>query len=162
MQFLENEICQITEGVWSDLLGMGVSRIAEAGSQNGRDQILTGSVRIKGAWQGEVLLRCSAELARLAAVVMFRVERENVAADQIRDAVGELTNMTGGNLKALLPPPCKISLPAVTEENNGKPSVPGSEIRSHLSFQCQGQPFSVTVLEFTKAPAGNQESEFKK
>ena len=26
MQFLENEICQITEGVWNDLLGMGVNR----------------------------------------------------------------------------------------------------------------------------------------
>ena len=158
MQFLENEICQITEGVWNDLLGMGVNHMAEAETQNGGGKTLTGSVRIKGAWQGEVLLQCSVELARRAAVVMFRVELEKVAPEQARDAVGELTNMTGDNLKALLPPSCKISLPAVTEDNNGKPSVPGSQIRSHLSFQCQGQPFSVTLLESSKDPAGNSEA----
>ena len=61
MQFLEKEICQITEGVWNDLLGMGVNRIAEAGPQNGGGKTLTGSVRIKGGWQGEVRLQCSAE-----------------------------------------------------------------------------------------------------
>ena len=42
MQFLEKEICQITEGVWNDLLGMGVNRIAEAGPQNGGGKTLTG------------------------------------------------------------------------------------------------------------------------
>ncbi len=158
MQFLENEICLITEGVWNDLLGMGVNHIAEAEAQNGGGKTLTGSVRIKGAWQGEVRLQCSAELARRAAVVMFRVELEKVAPAQVQDAVGELTNMTGGNLKALLPPPCQISLPTVTEETNGKPPASGGQLRSRVFFQCQNQPFSVTLLESSKDPAGNSEA----
>ena len=158
MQFLEKEICQITEGVWNDLLGLGVSPIAEAEAQNGRGKTLTGSVRIKGGWQGEVRLQCSAELARRAAVVMFRVELDKVTPEQAQDAIGELTNMTGGNLKALLPPPCQISLPTVTEENNGNSPGPDGQLRSHIFFQCQGQPFSVTLLESSKDPAGNSEA----
>ena len=162
MQFLENEICQITEGVWNDLLGMGVHRLAEAEAQNGGGKTLTGSVRIKGAWQGEVLLQCSAELARRAAVVMFRVELEKVSPEQAQDVVGELTNMTGGNLKALLPPPCHLSLPTVTEENNGNSPDPSGQLRSHILFQCQGQPFSVTLLESSKDAAGNSEARQEK
>ena len=103
-------------------------------------------------------LQCSAELARRAAVVMFSVELDKVSPEQVRDAVGELTNMTGGNLKALLPPPCQVSLPTVTEETNGKPPASGGQLRSRVFFQCQGQPFSVRLLESSKDPAGNSEA----
>ena len=77
---------------------------------------------------------------------MFQLNEDEVVSDLVQDALGELTNMTGGNMKSLLPEPCYLSLPAVTMTQHGL-RIPGSELVSTVTFQCWGYKFRVSVLK---------------
>src|SRR5712691_9554787 len=113
MQVVDSDICQVVEGIWSSVLGLEVRRGDEPAKRNGKHGFLTACVQITGLWEGAVTLDCSAALARRTAAIMFGVSPEDASLDEIHDALGELTNMTGGNIKTLLPGPCQLSLPAV-------------------------------------------------
>ncbi|MEQ1502435.1 MAG: chemotaxis protein CheX [Myxococcota bacterium] len=70
-----------------------------------------GSVAIDGAWDGRVEVWLSDADARRVATAMFG--EEPIGEPELVDAIGELANITGGNVKALLPEPCGLGLPAV-------------------------------------------------
>jgi len=130
----ESEICQYTESIWKSILDLDV---------------LAGCVHISGEWDGAVSLDCPAELAQKVASIMFKMTDEEVTPDLVQDALGELTNMTGGNIKSLLPEPCYLSLPAVTMTQHGL-RIPGSELVTSVTFQCWGYKFKVSVLKKLK------------
>jgi chemotaxis protein CheX len=69
-------------------------------------------VRIAGDWSGAVRLEMSRETAAAAARIML--DADQVEPDEVADAVGELVNIIGGNLKSLLPTPSRLGLPQVT------------------------------------------------
>ena len=77
--------------------------------------VMTGSIQIGGDWAGAVHVQCGEALIRDAAAVMFRSAPAQVNRRDLRDALGELTNMTAGNIKAMLPGHNHISLPSVTD-----------------------------------------------
>jgi len=109
---------------------------------------LAGWIAIDGAWRGSVTLSCPQGLAQLVARVIFGLDEEGVrepTVAQMGDALAELTNMTGGNLKALLPEPCVLSLPRITtpEEASRRPGAMIAE----ATFECSGEPFVVRVYE---------------
>lgn len=113
MQFAETEICQITESVWWETVGLEVQRIFQEEALTYQEQTLAGCMQLTGAWEGAVALHCAAGLARQAAGVMFGIDPESTSVEEVQDALAELANMTGGNLKTLLPEPCHLSLPIV-------------------------------------------------
>ncbi|MEQ1565088.1 MAG: chemotaxis protein CheX [Myxococcota bacterium] len=94
-----------------------------------------GLVTISGSWSGQVAFWCSPALARRVAATMFGCAEAEVPEADLCDAVGELANITGGNLKALLEPPSVLSVPAVALE-----PAPAA-----LRFGLGGQPFAVEV-----------------
>lgn len=108
---------------------------------------LTACVQISGAWHGALTLDCPDDLARRIAGIMFSMPAEELDGELVRDAVGELTNILGGNFKTLLPEPCSLSLPAVTA--GGDSVFRGAEARpvGRLGFVAADRPFVVTVLE---------------
>jgi len=52
----------------------------------------------------------------------------------------------GGNLKALLPPPCRLSLPAVAITDHDF-HIPNSQILSSVNFECENSIFVVAMLQ---------------
>ncbi|WP_067473369.1 chemotaxis protein CheX [Actinomadura hibisca] len=71
------------------------------------------SVSVTGAWDGHVVFTCSREASLRAASALLGVPADEVTADDVADAVGELVNVIGGNVKSLLPDGCLLSLPHV-------------------------------------------------
>jgi chemotaxis protein CheX len=65
----------------------------------------------------------------------------------VRDALGEIANMIAGNVKALLPEPCSISLPAVALGSDDTVSVQGTTPVTSVPFTCDGHPLVITLLE---------------
>jgi CheY-specific phosphatase CheX len=128
------------------VLGLTVQRSSEGSLLPRKEPALAGCVQITGAWEGAVALHGSATLARQAASIMFGMNPEEATSEEVQDALAELTNITGGNVKTLLPEPCLLSLPAVVEGNDYTFRVPGSVPASCLAFECEGQPFLVTLL----------------
>jgi chemotaxis protein CheX len=149
MDFGEDEIRSITESVWTSVLGLEVQSCPEWVAAPDEQGLMTGVVAISGAWGGLVVLQCPLALARRAAAIMFDVEIDAATAEQTRDALGELTNMTGGNLKSLLPEPCDLALPEVT----GVTEVPRGRLALRVAFECNGEAFAVSVIETASGPA---------
>ena len=132
------------------MLGLDVQPIATPAAP-GLGSTLVGTVRITGAWEGEVRLRCSSDLAHRVAGIMFAIDPASTTVAQAEDALGELANMTGGNLKALLPEPCQLSTPAVAAA--GDPTLAAGRLLSAVSFECQGEPLQVMLLRAVPAAA---------
>ena len=144
---MENEIVEITQNIWTNVLGLQVAPSAARAAETMAFQNMAGCVQIAGAWQGTIVLSCTAVLARIVAGKMFEVPPEDASKDQTQDALGELANITGGNLKALLPGPSHLSLPTVVEGFDYRLRIPGSRILSQVCFELQDQSFVVALFE---------------
>jgi len=147
MQYDNNQIAELTERVWNSFLGLDLSRSDEFGESGAT--FVTGCVQISGEWNGAVTLHCSEALARQATCIMFEIGEEEATFEEMQDAVGELTNMIGGNFKVLLPQPTQMSLPAVVEGSDYSLIVPGTHLQGTVAFKSTGHAMKVSVLEKT-------------
>jgi chemotaxis protein CheX len=147
MSISEAELREIAAGIWSTQLGIELEEtpvpavVAAIGGE-----AMTGSVQIAGGWRGAVHLHCSRSAVERAAALMFGVAAERLSADDLRDALGELTNMTAGNVKACLGHDACISMPTVVEGRNYGVTVRGSEVLQEVGFLVEGDPLLVTLL----------------
>lgn len=105
---------------------------------------LTACVQINGEWQGAVLVQCS--VAAASAITRLLLRTAHVEPAEVRDALGEVANMIGGNLKALLPGPSHLSLPTVVEGYDHHVSVPGTVELTTVPFHFAGDVIAVALL----------------
>ncbi len=136
---LESEIAEIAHDIWATMFGV---ELAPA-TTTALGPSLTGIVHIQGAWQGAVTLECPATLASDLAARLFG----EVTDAGIRDLLGELANELGGNIKAMLPGPCTLSLPAVATGDDFELRVIDTEIAAVVTLAFEGTPFVITLLE---------------
>jgi chemotaxis protein CheX len=150
---LPDSIVTLCESIWTQTLGLPLTPAPTAASPDA-SLTLEGCVHIHGEWCGLVLVQCSLPLAWLAATKMFQLGDQAPSEDEVRDAVGELTNIIGGNIKALLPgADCDLSLPVVIEGRDFSVRVPGARIVADQRFTSQGEWMVVSVLEAFAAAA---------
>lgn len=71
---------------------------------------------------------------------MFAMPPESVQAQDQIDAIYELTNIIAGNIKSLLPEPCRLSLSTVQLGSEWKLSVAEADRVSEFAFECEGHP----------------------
>ena len=132
----EELIRELTRVVWSTVVGMDAEERLTI--PPGAEEITT-SVDITGAWVGTVSLSFSRVLGRRLAAAMLECPESETTPALVQDVVSELANVIGGNVKGVLPGPCKLSLPRLET-----PSA-ASATDQKVWFDCGGQPFSVTV-----------------
>lgn len=149
MTALDDDIREIAASIWETLFTVPLDR--GAGQEQMSDPVVTGCVHIDGAWHGAVMLQCGGALAGLLAGELFRSAAPT--PDDVRDTIGELTNMLAGNIKALLPEPSRISLPAVAFGADYALTVRGTGAVATVPFECGGSPLVVTLLQSTAAGA---------
>lgn len=146
MDISDDDIREIVANICASLLDMGVQPVDKAPERPIHEHAYTSSVQITGAWEGAVSVDFSEPLARKMTEAMFGMEVGEAARDEILDALGEVANVAGGNVKALLPSPAQLSMPSVTEGVNYVVRVPGTAVVNHVGFECEGEPLVVTVL----------------
>jgi len=144
--FDDDDLRAITGEVFGLMLGLECEP-APAPAAAGEADLVTGCVQVTGAWSGAVTLDLAADLARLAAAAMFSADPGDLSPGDVDDAVGELANMTGGNVKNLVRGTAQLSLPAVAQGNGFRMTIPGAVVRNQLDFVCAGRALRVTVLE---------------
>ncbi|GAA2356161.1 chemotaxis protein CheX [Dactylosporangium salmoneum] len=149
----EEDLKVIAEQVWSSYLDLdGASPLVPYPPEKPETDV-TASVSVTGAWRGHVLVSCSEPAAKNVAAALLGIDFDDVAEEDVADALGELANIIGGNVKSLLPEPCALSLPHVhVDGSNGRyPSV--TEV-CHLEGSWMAESVTVTVLESTADLAG--------
>ena len=140
------QILAITQDVWESFLVLHLKPhpLGEAAPPLAGPTV-TGCVHISGEWDGSVFLQVGADHAQAAAEAMFAADAGSLSQSEISDALGELTNMVGGNIKSLVPAPSKLSLPSVSEGENYTVRVPGAVLLSRVALLCDDAPVLVSV-----------------
>jgi hypothetical protein len=156
MPIAEETVYRIIQDTWASTLGFQTDRLRH--EEFSAPGAYTVCVKISGAWDGEVRLHCSPELARLIACAIFQVDADNIGCGEIQDALSELIHIVGGNLKALLPHPVTLSLPSLTESGNWAQTTPQWQMVCRLTLASEGHPFVVTLLGDVTAAAREQPS----
>lgn len=140
-----DEINTLVGDIWSSVLGLSAEPAPS--SIRVEEPRLTGFVHIQGDWQGTVTVDCPVGLAATAAAAMFGMALQELTQAEIDDALGEITNMTGGGIKSMLPGSCSLSLPTVIEGVGFKVNVPGTVIVDEATYAAGGSWMTVRVLE---------------
>ncbi len=146
MQLSETDLREVVESVWSSMLGLELAPAARGYDREPEVRNLTGTVQITGEWTGAVMVDLPEQLARDAAAAMFGMESDDLGEEEVLDALGEVANMIGGNVKGLIDGDCKLSLPTIAEGADFRVAVPGSSTHTLLVFDCDGKPFQVKLL----------------
>lgn len=112
-----DDVRAVTEDVWLSLIGEDevlVPRLIPPGTPLDSTGVWSAVVTVSGGWQGVVTVELDdAAARRLTALMLAIPDGTEVGDADVADAVGELVNMIGGNLKSLMPGPSVLSLPSV-------------------------------------------------
>jgi len=101
-------------------------------------------VSINGSWSGIVEIRTSPALAQQIAATMFRLTSKQVDDGQLRDALDEVANIIGGNVKAVMPAPSKLSLPTFRDADAEAPVM---DVQTRLVTEAGSLWIGVAALE---------------
>ena len=137
-------LAQIVQSVFATMMNLEVSTTDVPFNPHGNR--LTSSVHLTGGWNGAVCFECNSLQARQFAALILAMDPPEAVDDDVRDVLGELANMIGGNLKSGMAAGVQLSMPTVMEGNDYEMRVCGSEVLERLGFQCDQGNFWVTVL----------------
>lgn len=147
---LRESLARIVERVYETMLGAPAH--ADPQRQLRLESPLTAAVHYTGGWKGALVLECSAaQAARWSGQLMPLPPP--LSQEDVRDGLGELTNMIAGNLKPLLPPAVSLSMPSVIEGTGHKLHLPGAEICEAMDFRDESGPFRIALVRFLEKPS---------
>ena len=145
--FGRDELIHVVDEIFSSMAGMKLMPTTSLFRPDHSSGYVVSVVQIVGDWQGAVRLDTDLELCRQVCSRFIGVEPAALSADDIRDAAGELANITGGSVKALLAPTCSLSLPSVVMGKNYEFSVLQGKVIQESSFAHESGGLLVSVLE---------------
>lgn len=145
MKLATDQMTEAVGAVLASLVDFTISRVGEGAVEP--DTSLTGIVTISGDTDAVVVVRCDRSLAVDIASAMFATPPDELVDDDIVDALGEVTNMSGGSVKALLDGTCRLGLPVVTAGAAASAVVvPGAQPAGEAVFAHDDRHIAVSVL----------------
>lgn len=148
----QHDVARITEDIWSAVAGLTVT--PSPATPPGAGDRVTAGVWIVGDVEGTVTVECALPLARRAAATMFGIDPSELSDADVEDAVGELANVTGGNVKALMGGSCDLSLPWVARTADAGAPPRGHHLVEEVTFSCEGTVLVVAVFDRGSVEAG--------
>ncbi|MBG0818626.1 chemotaxis protein CheX [Planomonospora sp. ID82291] len=151
-----DDLHAITEQVWLSYLDPeGVNPFLPS-SEAPESPLVIASVSVTGAWEGHVIMTFSEQAAELASAALLGMEADEVTPDDVADAVGELVNVIGGNVKSLLPDGSLLSLPhVVTGDSAGTAKWPATVEICRLQGSWQEEKIAISVWTSKSAGEGS-------
>jgi CheY-specific phosphatase CheX len=147
MKIADDLMTDAVTSVLASLVGLTVVPVAPAlEDAHAGSEVVTGIVTISGDADAVVVLRCDRELAVDVAAGMFALPPADLGDTDLVDALGEVTNVTGGAIKALMDGTCRLGLPVVTVGRDQQIDVPGATTASRVVFVHDERALSLEVL----------------
>ena len=112
----------------------------------------TSLVHITGNMSHTVLLTFASPLGDRIAAGLFEMAVEELDDESRADALGEMANVIGGGVKALLAESCQLSLPTVTL-GDGVPIILGAVETDSVTFTDGSDSVTVAVWEQLGSPS---------
>ncbi len=147
-ELLDAETVQsIADEVWPSLVGDGEAFVPVPVPPPA--EVVSAWVDIIGPWTGSVVVTCApATAAALTESVLMSRPPEVVDDEDVADALGELANVLGGNIKSVLPGDSRLGLPQI---GVAPPRGRLDDVRS-LVGQWRGNFLTITVQGAAPAP----------
>jgi CheY-specific phosphatase CheX len=136
-------VIQIVESVFATMMDLEVCVIDAPWSP--ADDRLTSSVDLHGDWNGFVSVECNRHQACQFAAKFLSVDPPDAVDEDVRDVLGELANMIGGNIKSILAVGARLSTPLVTDGSNCELPKHKLECRDEIALNFAGGTFWVTI-----------------
>jgi chemotaxis protein CheX len=134
----EETVQSIVQEAWLALVGEEEYLLPLPGGDP--DDAISSWVEIVGPWTGSVVITTARMTAEeLARCLLKQHAPPVIEAEDIEDALGELANVVGGNVKAVLPGPSVLGLPEI----GAAPVAAADLCRSDLLWR--GQSLSISV-----------------
>jgi chemotaxis protein CheX len=137
-------LSQTVEAVFLAMMNLQVSSSKKVWAPSQHQ--LTSAVHLSGDWNGALLFECDRELACKFAGRFLSMDAPEAVNDEVRDVLGELANMIGGNIKSALAPGLSLSMPSVTDGSDYGLRICGSKVHRRQAFECADGPFWITLL----------------
>lgn len=139
----EAALSEIVTFVWQTLVGTDAEPAATSAPI---DDPRIATISIGGPWTAALVVTVSAELARSYAATLLGLEVAELETDDVADALGELANVVGGNVKGMLDDDgaSTLTLPIVSPST---PSITGGQLTVSCTFDIEGQPMSWELYE---------------
>jgi hypothetical protein len=107
-------------------------------------------VDVRGPWNGAVVITTGRSTAEQLSRELLKEHAPPVLDDEdIEDGLGELANVVGGNVKAVLPGPSALGLPEVGSAPAAGPDT------CRVDLLWRGQSLTISVQGATGAPLDN-------
>ncbi|RNL62665.1 chemotaxis protein CheX [Nocardioides marmoriginsengisoli] len=137
------DVQMVVDEVWGTFLGTEEPLVP--GPAGDLEVGWSAAVSITGEWRGLVSVELPGPMAaEVTRRMLGLVDGLDPTSDEdVADAVGELVNMIGGNVKSLMPGPSTLSLPVVAAGRVARPSDVVEACR--LDAGWGGAPLVVSV-----------------
>jgi chemotaxis protein CheX len=146
----EGDLIEMVDQVWLSYLDPEeLNPLIPTGEEKQLTEVHA-TVSITGSWHGHLVYACSTLAAKRAAAAFLAMEVDEVGQEDIQDVLGELANIIGGNVKAMLPNGCFLSLPTVVMAPATASFYPAAERISGLFGQWDGEPISISMWQSRK------------
>jgi chemotaxis protein CheX len=144
------DLGRIAHDIFDTMLGVEVQP-TEQEWRPAKDR-LTGAVYLAGAWRGAVLLECDHDQACHFTHRLMAIPLPEEVNDDVRDTMGELANMLGGNLKSVLPHGVVLSMPSVVEGSDYSLRVCGGKaVVERVAYSSPAGVFWISLVELPGA-----------
>jgi chemotaxis protein CheX len=150
-QTYEAETQQIVVDVFASMMHMYVEKVmAPEAPEVPQTPGITATVHFVGSWKGAIRIECTPDQTFEYTKRLLGIERPTMVDEDVCDAFGELANMIGGNLKALLPPVVQLSMPSVVRGESYAMRICHAVTACRLAFDSEFGLFWVTLVEFVE------------
>ena len=136
--------------ILDDVLSSFAAHIQPGPGPASRDDVdtwLETAVNISGPWQGEVVFAVLGASAPEFAAAMLGLSSSEVTTEDTADAVCELANMIGGQVKGTLPKGCRLSLPFIRTVRKGDDATLAQALTDVgvSTFDWCGHPLRISI-----------------
>jgi len=150
-----SDLAEIVQSVFATMVNLEIDPSSEPWSPDGNR--LTSAVHLSGDWNGVVLLECDRRQACAFAAHFLSIDVPQAVDDTVRDVLGELANMIGGNLKCVVGHGMTLSMPSVVEGGDYRMTFCRAELMVQCAFDSADGTFWVSILsEPAKRPVAPQ------
>ncbi len=137
MQVLtELDLGEVAESVWTSMLGFELVATDSPYDHASESRYLLSCVQITGPIDAAVTVEVPEGLGREVAATMFGMDVAEISDEEVWDALGEMANMIGGNVKGMVSGSAALSLPTVAEGRDYRVVVPGACVIQSLTYFC--------------------------
>lgn len=139
-----SDLAEIVQSVFSTMVNLEINPCFDSWSPDGNR--ITSTVHLAGDWNGVILLECERRQACAFAARFLSIDAPQAVDDTVRDVLGELANMIGGNLKCVIGRGMTLSMPSVVDGGDYRMRFCRAELMVQCAFDSAEGVFWVSIL----------------